>query len=67
MCCTPDDEDWLHPWFACRTRTVESLRAQAGQAVDALVANVPVFRVTAGVRIPHLLERLADTVARRLS
>ncbi|MCK7627607.1 hypothetical protein MUU72_31700 [Streptomyces sp. RS10V-4] len=66
-CCTPDDEDWLHPWFAHRTRSIEGLRAQAGQVLDDLVANVPVFRVTAGVRIPHLLERLADTVTRRLS
>ncbi|AJC55014.1 hypothetical protein [Streptomyces sp. 769] len=65
-CCTPDDEDWLHPWFAHRNRSIEGLRAQARQVLDDLVARVPVFRVTAGVRIPHLLERLADTVARRL-
>ncbi|MEU9123522.1 hypothetical protein AB0C96_27240 [Streptomyces sp. NPDC048506] len=65
-CCTPDDEDWLHPWFAYRTRPVESLCAQAEQALDDLVAKVPVFRLAAGVHIPHLLERLADTIARRL-
>ncbi|WP_043267142.1 hypothetical protein [Streptomyces sp. CT34] len=66
-CCTPDDEDWLHPWFAHRNHSVDGLRAQAAQALDDLVAKVPVFRITAGVRIPHLLERLADTIARRLS
>ncbi|MER7149657.1 hypothetical protein [Streptomyces lydicus] len=66
-CCTPDDEDWLHPWFSCRSRSVESLHAQADQALADLVAMAPVFRVTAGVRTPHLLERLADTVVRRLS
>ncbi|MEW2581332.1 hypothetical protein [Streptomyces syringium] len=66
-CCTPDDEDWLHPWFADRTRPVHVIRDQAAQLVDDLVQRVPVVNVRAGVRSPHLLERLADTVTRRLT
>ncbi|MBT2398268.1 hypothetical protein [Streptomyces sp. ISL-100] len=67
MCCTPNDEDWLHPWFADRTRHVGELARQAADLMDDLVARVPVMTVTAGVHTPHLLERIADAVTRRLS
>ncbi|MBB5939521.1 hypothetical protein [Streptomyces zagrosensis] len=66
VCCTPDDEDWLHPWFANRTRDPGELARQAADLMDDLVARVPVMRVTAGVHTAHLLERIADTVTRRL-
>ncbi|MEU3282499.1 hypothetical protein [Streptomyces antibioticus] len=66
-CCTPDDEDWLHPWFADRTRRVGELARQAADLMDDLVARAPVMTVTAGVHTPHLLERIADAVTRRLS
>lgn len=66
VCCTPRDEDWLHPWFADRTRPEGELARQAADVMDDLVARVPVMQVTAGVHTPHLLERLADAVARRL-
>jgi hypothetical protein len=65
-CCTPDDEDWLHPWFADRTRHPAELARQATGVTDAMVAQVPVMTVTAGVHTPHLLERIADAVTRRL-
>ncbi|MER6106370.1 hypothetical protein ABT115_29900 [Streptomyces sp. NPDC001832] len=66
VCCTPDDEDWLHPWFADRTRHPQELAREATDLMDDLIATVPVMTVTAGVHTPHLLERIADTVARRL-
>ncbi|MET8183932.1 hypothetical protein [Streptomyces sp. NPDC005336] len=66
-CCTPDDEDWLHPWFADRTRPPSELARQSADLMDDLVARVPVMTVTAGVHTPHLLERIADTVTRRLT
>ena len=66
-CCTPDDEDWRHPWFADRARPPAELARQAVDLMDGLVAKVPVMTVTAGVHTPHLLERIADTVTRRLT
>ncbi|MEU8543047.1 hypothetical protein AB0C52_24190 [Streptomyces sp. NPDC048717] len=66
-CCTPHDEDWLHPWFAGRTRPVSELAGQADALVSDLVARVPVMTLTAGVHTPHLLERIADAVTRRLT
>lgn len=67
VCCTPDDEDWLHPWFADRTRPPGELARQAADLMDDLVARVPVMTVMAGVHTPHLLERVADTITRRLA
>ena len=67
VCCTPHDEDWLHPWFADRTRPVDELARQAADLMDDLVTRVPVMTMTAGVHTPHLLERIADAVTRRLS
>jgi hypothetical protein len=67
VCCTPHDEDWLHPWFADRTRPAGELARQAADLMDDLVARVPVMTMTAGVHTPHLLERIADAVTRRLS
>ncbi|GAA1898968.1 MULTISPECIES: hypothetical protein [Streptomyces] len=66
VCCTPDDEDWLTPWFARRTRPVGELRHRAGALIDRLVTRAPVMALTAGVHTPHLLERVADAIARRL-
>ncbi|MGQ4444422.1 hypothetical protein ACN6LI_002444, partial [Streptomyces violaceoruber] len=66
VCCTPHDEDWLHPWFADRTRPEGELARQAADVMDDLVARVPVMQVTAGVHTPHLRERIADAVTRRL-
>lgn len=65
-CCTPHDEDWLRPWFADRTRPAGDLARQSARLMDDLVARAPVMTMTAGVRTPHLLERIADAVARRL-
>ncbi|MGC5264062.1 hypothetical protein ACPXCO_23890 [Streptomyces cyaneofuscatus] len=67
VCCTPHDEDWQHPWFADRTRSLDSLSGQAADVVRDLVAKVPVIAVSAGVHTPQLLERLADAVTRRLT
>lgn len=67
VCCTPHDEDWLHPWFADRTRPVNDLARQAAGLMEDLLAKVPVMTVTAGVHTRHLLERIADTVTRRLT
>ncbi|WP_200259828.1 hypothetical protein [Streptomyces sp. HSG2] len=66
VCCTPHDEDWLHPWFADRSRPVGELARQAADLMDDLVARAPVMTVTAGVHTPHLLGRIADAVTRRL-
>ncbi|MEU8263082.1 hypothetical protein AB0C02_20925 [Micromonospora sp. NPDC048999] len=62
VCCTPHDEDWLHPWFADRNRSVDELACQATGCLEELVATVPVMAVTAGVRAVDLLERIADAV-----
>ncbi|MFZ4132686.1 hypothetical protein ACOZEM_32805 [Streptomyces cellulosae] len=43
------------------------LARQAADLMDDLVARVPVMTMTAGVHTPHLLERIADAVTRRLS
>ncbi|MGW3928677.1 hypothetical protein ACWECC_11305 [Streptomyces microflavus] len=67
VCCTPYDEDWQEPWFADRTSSVDALGVQAADVVLDLVAKVPVMAISAGVRTPQLLERLADAVTRRLS
>ncbi len=67
VCCTPDDEDWLHPWFADRNRPSGELARQAADLIDVLVARAPVMTVTAGVRTPHLMERIADAATRRLA
>ncbi|MDQ1304799.1 MAG: hypothetical protein QG671_627 [Actinomycetota bacterium] len=67
VCCTPDDEDWLHPWLADRLRPPTELARQASDVRDAMVARAPVMTVTAGVHTPHLLERIADAVVRRLT
>ena len=66
VCCTPHDEDWLHPWFADRNRTVDELARQATGCLEDLIATVPVMTVTAGVRTVDLLERIADAVTRNL-
>lgn len=63
VCCTPHDEDWLHPWFADRTRIPDELARQADGCVEDLLAKVPVMTVTAGVRTARLLERIAHVVA----
>ncbi|GAB7109564.1 hypothetical protein JCM4814A_78790 [Streptomyces phaeofaciens JCM 4814] len=67
VCCTPNDEDWLRPWFADRTRPPAELARQAAGLMDAMVARGPVMTVTAGVHTPHLLERIAEAIARRLT
>lgn len=66
VCCTPDDEDWLEPWFAVRTRPVDDLARRAASAVESLIATVPVLAITAGVHSSNLMERIADAVAGRL-
>lgn len=65
-CCTPYDEDWLHPWFADRTLGVEELARRAAELVQQLTATVPVLAISAGVHATHLLERIADAVTGRL-
>ncbi|MFR9722016.1 hypothetical protein ACL02R_01425 [Streptomyces sp. MS19] len=65
-CCTPHDEDWLQPWFAERTRSLGDLRRGADAVLGAMAAGVPVMTLTAGVRTPHLMERIADAITGRL-
>ncbi|MEU5905181.1 hypothetical protein [Micromonospora sp. NPDC047527] len=65
--CTPHDEDWLHPWFAERTRSLDELSRQGTSCLEALIAKVPVMRVTVGVRTPGLLLQIADAVTKGLT
>lgn len=67
VCCTPHDEDWLHPWFAERTRSLDELSRQGTGCLEALIAKVPVVRVTVGVRTPGLLVQIADAVTKGLT